>query len=184
MNTIQCSCLVVLSVDLGRFPFLFLLNISSQQCIQFILQNSGTLPYYGVMAASSLASNAMHLHSQFTLHKLFAFICFVFVELLLYLICTGGHFEPAPSLLKKYYIILFDTLPLCKFTLYIVSLLYMQTHCIIILFYYFFIHIVFCIFSVIYVVLLYIIHTLSIICCFNVVRSENEGQRSSDYALS
>ena len=31
-------------------------------------KNSRTLPYYGMMATSSLASNAMHLHHYFTLY--------------------------------------------------------------------------------------------------------------------
>ena len=31
-------------------------------------------------------------------YKRFAFVCFVFMELLLYsTLCTGGHFEPPPS---------------------------------------------------------------------------------------
>ena len=33
----------------------------------------------------------------------FAFVCLVFIELLLYLMYRQRHFEPAQSLTKKYY---------------------------------------------------------------------------------
>ena len=37
--------------------------------------------------------------------KLFELLCFVFLGAAPIPLCTGGHFEPAPFLLKKYYCI-------------------------------------------------------------------------------